>query len=362
MAEPTVCSFLTKVLCAHGGRMFLQDLRGHVELSEARLRDVLRQAGPDRFLLQEVEVREDPWDAEAEVAAGAGGGGGPSAWRVVAVSSARLCARYQRGECQACDQLHLCRRHMMGKCPNRDCWSTCALSHDIHIPVNIQVLKNQGLFGLNEAQLRILLLQNDPCLLPEVCLLYNKGEALYGYCNLKDKCNKFHVCKSFVRGECRLPKCKRSHQLIHATSLQLLQDQGSNIPSVVNFQIIATYRHMKLHKTLENKDNSASSAEHSQGLEKQGVRVARAAEAGPLVSGPAESAKKPCAGSGCAGSVAMAYGPSRSAACGIFPDHRGTNPCSLHRQADSQPLCHQGSPSFYISYNYAFIYEVIDPL
>ncbi|XP_024598289.1 zinc finger CCCH-type antiviral protein 1-like [Neophocaena asiaeorientalis asiaeorientalis] len=262
MAEPTVCSFLTKVLCAHGGRMFLQDLRGHVELSEARLRDVLRQAGPDRFLLQEVEVREDPWDAEAEVAAGAGGaggGGGPLAWRVVAVS-------------------------------------TCTLSHDIHIPVNIQVLKNQGLFGLNEAQLRILLLQNDPCLLPEVCLLYNKGEALYGYCNLKDKCNKFHVCKSFVRGECRLPKCKRSHQLIHATSLQLLQDQGSNIPSVVNFQIIATYRHMKLHKTLENKDNSASSAEHSQGLEKQGVRVARAAEAGPLVSGPTESAKKPCAG------------------------------------------------------------------
>lgn len=43
-------------------------------------------------------------------------------------------------------------------------------------------------------------------------------------------------------------------------------------------------------------DNSASSAEHSQGLEKQGVRVARAAEAGPLVSGPTESAKKPCAG------------------------------------------------------------------
>ncbi|KAB1276554.1 Zinc finger CCCH-type antiviral protein 1-like [Camelus dromedarius] len=213
MAEPTVCSFLTKVLCAHGGRMFLQDLRGHVELSEARLGQVLRQAGPDRFLLQEVE----------------------------------------RGECQACDQLHLCRRHMLGKCPNRDCWSTCTLSHDIHTPVNIQVLKNHGLFGLNEAQLRILLLQNDPCLLPEVCLLYNKGEALYGYCNLKDKCSKFHVCKSFVRGECRLQKCKRSHQLIHATALKLLQDQGLNIPSVVNFQIISTYKHMKLHKMLENK-------------------------------------------------------------------------------------------------------------
>ncbi|XP_066218928.1 zinc finger CCCH-type antiviral protein 1-like isoform X3 [Saccopteryx leptura] len=299
MAEPTVCSFLTKVLCAHGGRMFLQDLRAHVELSEARLRAVLRQAGPDRFLLQDVAVREGPWDAEAEVAAAAAGtAGGPSACRVVAVSSARLCARYQRGECQACDQLHFCRRHMLGKCPNRDCWSTCTLSHDIHTPVNIQVLKNHGLFGLNEAQLRILLLQNDPCLLPEVCLCYNKGEALYGYCNLKDKCNKFHVCKSFVRGECRLQKCKRSHQLIHAASLKLLQDQGLNIPSVVNFQIISTYRHEKLHKMLENKGNPAS-AEQSQNLEKQGGPVPGAAEARPLASVPAPSAKKPCAVNTC---------------------------------------------------------------
>lgn len=89
--------------------------------------------------------------------------------------------------------------------------------------------------------------------LSQVCLLYNKGEALYGYCNLKDQCNKFHVCKSFVRGECKLQRCKRSHQLIHATALKLLQDQGLNIPSVVNFQIISTYRHTKLHKMLENK-------------------------------------------------------------------------------------------------------------
>ena len=48
-------------------------------------------------------------------------------------------------------------------------------------------------------------------------------------------------------------------------------------------------------------------------------------------------------GSGRAGSVAMAHRPSLSAACGIFPD-RGTNPCPMHRQADSQPLHHQGSP------------------
>ncbi|XP_024590985.1 uncharacterized protein LOC112393140 isoform X2 [Neophocaena asiaeorientalis asiaeorientalis] len=52
-------------------------------------------------------------------------------------------------------------------------------------------------------------------------------------------------------------------------------------------------------------------------------------------------------GSGRAGSVAMAHGPSRSAACGIFPD-RGTNPCPLHRQADSQPLHQQGSPRLFL--------------
>ena len=39
-------------------------------------------------------------------------------------------------------------------------------------------------------------------------------------------------------------------------------------------------------------------------------------------------------GSRRAGSVVVAHGPSRSAACGIFPD-RGTNPCPLHWQADS---------------------------
>ena len=48
-------------------------------------------------------------------------------------------------------------------------------------------------------------------------------------------------------------------------------------------------------------------------------------------------------GSRCAGSAIVAHGPSRPVACGIFPD-QGSNPCPLHWQADSQPLCHQGSP------------------
>ena len=51
-------------------------------------------------------------------------------------------------------------------------------------------------------------------------------------------------------------------------------------------------------------------------------------------------------GSRRAGSVVVAHGPSRSAACGILPD-QGSNPCALHWQADSQPLRHQGSPQIF---------------
>ena len=49
-------------------------------------------------------------------------------------------------------------------------------------------------------------------------------------------------------------------------------------------------------------------------------------------------------GSRRAGSVVVAHGLSCSTACGILPD-QGSNPCPLHRQADSQPLHHQGSPA-----------------
>ena len=55
-------------------------------------------------------------------------------------------------------------------------------------------------------------------------------------------------------------------------------------------------------------------------------------------------------GSRRAGSVVVAHGPSCSAACEIFPD-QGSNPCPLHWQADSQPLRHQGSPTYSFSLN-----------
>ena len=42
-------------------------------------------------------------------------------------------------------------------------------------------------------------------------------------------------------------------------------------------------------------------------------------------------------------SLVVVDGLSCSVACGVFPD-QGSNPCPLHWQAASYPLCHKGSP------------------
>ena len=54
-----------------------------------------------------------------------------------------------------------------------------------------------------------------------------------------------------------------------------------------------------------------------------------------------------------AGSAVVAHQLRCSEARGIFPD-QGSNPCPLHRQVVSHPLCHQGSP---LTYYYTNIIE-----
>ena len=64
-------------------------------------------------------------------------------------------------------------------------------------------------------------------------------------------------------------------------------------------------------------------------------------------------------GSRRAGSVVVAHGPSCSAVCGIFPD-QGSNPCPLHWQADSQPLCHREAPVYLNILVYYYIHNNSD--
>ncbi|XP_017682033.1 PREDICTED: LOW QUALITY PROTEIN: zinc finger CCCH-type antiviral protein 1-like [Lepidothrix coronata] len=139
MSDPAVCCFLTRALCAQGGRLGLPELQQHAGLSAPQLAETLAAAGPRRFLVLR---------------------GGAE---VLAVSDVRVCARR---ECGGCERLHLCKLNLMGRCHMRP--SSCKYSHDITSAENKKVLKKHDLSGLSEDELRILLLQNDAFFLPDV--------------------------------------------------------------------------------------------------------------------------------------------------------------------------------------------------
>lgn len=96
MADPEVCCFITKILCAHGGRMSLDELLKKIALPEAQLCEVLEAAGPDRFVVLET------------------GGKAGVTRSVVATTRARVC---RRKFCQrSCENLHLCKLNLLDRC------------------------------------------------------------------------------------------------------------------------------------------------------------------------------------------------------------------------------------------------------
>ncbi|XP_026580974.1 zinc finger CCCH-type antiviral protein 1-like [Pseudonaja textilis] len=117
--------------------------------------------------------------------------------------------------------------------------SSCKYSHDIFSETNRKILKNHELSGLNEEELCVLLLQNDPFLLPDVCGAYNKGG---GTCTLNDSCSRLHICRYFLKGECRFPRCKRSHNLLDPLATSLLISEGLDQDTIWNIQAICDAR------------------------------------------------------------------------------------------------------------------------
>ncbi|NXA41877.1 PAR12 polymerase, partial [Eudromia elegans] len=223
MSDPAVCGFLTKSLCAHGGRLGLAELQQHIGLSARQLEQTLAAAGPERFLVLKGQ------EAAAAV--------------VVAVSAVRLC---MRKECSGCERLHLCKLSLMGKCHRAA--SACNYCHDINTPENKRILKNHELSGLNVNELKVLLLQNDPFLLPDVCQFYNQGK---GTCTQQNNCNKLHICRHFLRGECRFLQCKRSHNLLDAHELCVLKTGGIDFNTALSFQTICDHKHVEFNKELK---------------------------------------------------------------------------------------------------------------
>uniref|UniRef100_A0A8B9CM66 C3H1-type domain-containing protein n=1 Tax=Anser brachyrhynchus TaxID=132585 RepID=A0A8B9CM66_9AVES len=227
MSDPVVCSFLTKTLCAQGGRLGLTELREHIDLSEQQLVETLQAAGPRRFLL----TGDDGLPAE-----------------VLAVSDVRVCVLK---ECQGCDRLHLCKLHLRGKC-NLGPSTPGQYSHDISSAENKKVLKTHELSGLSEDELRVLLLQNDPFFLPDVCQFYNRRD---GVCNQKNNCSRLHICRHYLQGKCKFFVCKRSHKLLDEHPRRVLETAGIDAKIVSNFQIIYDHKHVEFNKE-QNKEKS----------------------------------------------------------------------------------------------------------
>ncbi|XP_023620590.1 poly [ADP-ribose] polymerase 12 isoform X3 [Myotis lucifugus] len=103
----------------------------------------------------------------------------------------------------------------------------CRNSHALTTEHNLSVLKTHGVDHLSYSELCQLLFQNDPWLLPEICLHYNKGDGHHGSCSFRKQCVKLHVCQYFVQGECKFGTgCKRSHDFSNSENLEKLQKLG----------------------------------------------------------------------------------------------------------------------------------------
>ncbi|XP_008942049.1 PREDICTED: zinc finger CCCH-type antiviral protein 1-like, partial [Merops nubicus] len=125
---------------------------------------------------------------------------------------------------------------------------SCKYSHDISSAENRKVLKTHELSGLDENELRVLLLQNDPFFLPDVCQFYNRKDSA---CNHQSNCSRLHVCRHFLHGECRFLPCKRSHDLLNAHALRVLETGGIDPNTASNIQTIYDHKHVEFNKELK---------------------------------------------------------------------------------------------------------------
>nr|XP_020469127.1 poly [ADP-ribose] polymerase 12-like isoform X2 [Monopterus albus] len=195
----------TRVLCSSGGAMQLLQLREQLletcDITEQEFFLITQECS--RFLVLGLTV--------------------------VAQTSLRLCRSYGReepGEAGACQDLHLCKFFIYGNCKFGKGRKLCKFSHDIQSHHNWRVLRDCTLHELDEDDLFLLLLQNDPTLLPEVCSHYNRGSGPYGCCTFKSTCTKVHLCQHFVQGDCMFGhKCKRQHA-IDEHGRRVLEERG----------------------------------------------------------------------------------------------------------------------------------------
>ncbi|KAM5255444.1 protein mono-ADP-ribosyltransferase PARP12 [Ctenodactylus gundi] len=240
---------VTQVLCAAGGALELGELRRRLRSADdGVLERALRE--PGRFV----------------VVARAGAGGAAAPARVVlAASPLRLCRAHQGpkpGCAGLCAQLHLCRFMLYGACKFLRAGKSCRNSHSLTTSHNLSVLRTHGVDHLSYIELCHLLFQNDPLLLPEVCLHYNKGDGHFGSCSFQKQCIKLHICQYFLQGECKFgTACKRCHNFSNSENLEKMERLGMS-SDLVN-RLPSVYRNAY---DIKNKDAAPTKVPSSAGL------------------------------------------------------------------------------------------------
>ncbi|XP_028814681.1 protein mono-ADP-ribosyltransferase PARP12-like [Denticeps clupeoides] len=166
---------------------------------------------------------------------------------VVAKTSVRVCGNFKIKDGnedvrvfeypghENCDKLHLCKYHVCGNCSHRNC-----ISHDLSCHNNQDLLMRMHLQYLTEANLFQLLLQNDPELLPEVCQYYNMPSP----CKYNSKCEKIHICKEFLQGNCSNGGACRLDHDFGTQSLNALENRG--VSTKEKSILIKTYKNRLL--------------------------------------------------------------------------------------------------------------------
>ncbi|XP_078529523.1 protein mono-ADP-ribosyltransferase PARP12-like [Lissotriton helveticus] len=234
MSDLAISSFLTQVLCEHGGCLAVPEIRKHLSLSPTHIASILREEA-SRFLLLE------------------------PAGLVLALSAVRTCSR-ERCPGQDCARLHLCRFFILDRCTRKS--NTCPFSHDIHSDANKAVLKAHKISNLNKKDLQVLLLLNDPAFLPEECKEY-PSERKDTFCTKGESCKGLHVCGFFVRGKCRSFKCSRSHNLLDPSNMRVLQMHGLSGEIAQNIQLIRKHQCSEAQKETAKSNKKGSRPEAS---------------------------------------------------------------------------------------------------
>ncbi|XP_041112980.1 protein mono-ADP-ribosyltransferase PARP12-like [Polyodon spathula] len=242
MYKAGISSYTTRILCSNKGALVYRHLHKSVsekyDISNQLFCEILKNSS--RFVIVQGSEGKIPG---REVSLDS---------KVIAKTSVRLCKDYPK-DCGDCKGLHLCKYFVYGNC--RFNASNCRFSHDLHSIHNILVLRANELQDLEDDELCQLLLQNDPALLPEVCIHYNKGFGKFGACTHETKCTKLHICQHFMQGDCRFEsQCKRSHKF-DGISWQILKSRGlapdliRNLPDI--YQNIYSIRNSKTGESQE---------------------------------------------------------------------------------------------------------------